>query len=54
MQVADSNDSGCGSNTAEGAGVVFVSLLQNLMSGESGSSDDGDCLESDGVIFTTD
>lgn len=54
VQVADNSDSGCSSNAGDGAGVVFVSLLQNLMTGESGSSEDSDCLQSDGIIFTTD
>ena len=50
--VQDEGDGGCGSSS--GSGIVFVSLLQNLITGEPGSSEDQVRRSVDGVIFTTD
>lgn len=50
--VEDEGDGGCGSSS--GSGIVFVSLLQNLITGEPGSSEDQVRRSVDGVIFTTD
>ena len=42
------------SSSDEESGVVFVSLVQNLIDGEPGSSRDGNRLPPSDIIFTTD
>jgi len=43
-----------GAGSSEGSGVVFVSLVQNLIHGEPGSNGDGNRLPPGDFIFTTD
>jgi len=57
VQVADGAEGGCISSDGAGehTGVVFVSLLQNLLTREPATSDGGSGrLASDDIIFTTD
>lgn len=58
VQVSDGSDGGSSSSrtssSSDDSSIVFVSLLQNLITRETGSNDEDDGLPADGVIFTTD